>query len=229
VLFPDRPRILGFKLEAPTLGHFFLLWRCGRMPIRAEIGTLVTALYILSRPWSKARRGINSGWIKFRFKLWGLQLRLLTGIEGREIIAASIQDWLDHAWDGPEVWEAPVEEEQKLSSSFLHVMKVRLMHLFHLTPERALDYSLREAIFDSTCWAEDHGRLEVVSSEFDGILDRAEKVADEIRAAAEKAKGGQSQWVNSFSILKRPAPRNSRRRQRTPRKRSTGRRRMRGR
>lgn len=159
------------------------------MPIRAEIGTLVTALYVLSRPWQEAAAGLNSLKIKLRFKLWGLQLRLFTGIEGREIIAASIRDWLEYAWDGPEFWEGPLDMEHRCASPFLQVIKVRLMHLFHLTPEEALDYSLKEAIWDTSCYAEDHGKAELVSDEMADMIDKAHKIAEEIRAGEGKANG----------------------------------------
>jgi hypothetical protein len=190
VLFPDRPKILGLVLEAPQLGHLFLLWRRGRMPIRADVGGLCEVLYILSRNWREAKRGINKRWIKWRFKLWAVQLLLVASEEQRAQLAERIAEYLDAAWEGPEFWEEPLDPEHRCASPFLQVIKVRLMHLFHLTPEEALDYPLNEAIWDTACYAEDHGKAELVSDEMAGMIDKAHKVADEIRAKTEgKANG----------------------------------------
>jgi hypothetical protein len=182
VLFPDRPIVAGFKLEAPQLGHLFLLWRMGCLPLKRDIGKIITALYILSRPWKKAQRGLDSHWIDWRFKLWGAQIRPTS--YGRMLIANAIEDHLEDAWSGPEIWEG--EAGEKLGAPLLQVLKCRLMHLFNLSQEEALSYSLKEAIWDTSCHLEDQGRIEIVSDEWEARVEKAHQVADLIRAAKAK-------------------------------------------
>jgi hypothetical protein len=186
VLFPDRPRILGFDLVAPTLGHYLVLLRCKSLPVKAEVGTLCNLIYVLSRPWQRAARGVNSRLIRWRFKLWALQMRALSDDALREI-AWKIAEHLDHSWEGPEVWEGLEEGDHQCASPYVQVLKVRLMHLFGLTADQALSVPIRTAIFDTACWAEDHGRVELVSDELGGLIDKALAAAEAIEK--EKANG----------------------------------------
>jgi hypothetical protein len=181
VLFPDRPIVAGFKLEAPQLGHLFLLWRMGCLPLKREVGKLVTALYILSRPWQQAAKGLQRRWIKARLKIWGVQFHLICTAYQRKRIAEEIEDHLDNAWSGPELWEGD-ESGNSLGAPFLQVLKCRLMHLFNISRDEALSYSLREAVWDVDCHMEDHGRVEFVSEEWEARVDKAHRVADMLRA-----------------------------------------------
>jgi hypothetical protein len=189
VLFPDRPKVFGFVLKRLSIGHLFLLWRCLETgPENALLwtnGELVTALYILSRPWQKAERGLQRRWIKLRFKLWTIQIRFFTRTEEREAVKAFIGAHLDRAWSGPEVWEEQAEKGAKCNAPFLQVLKVRLMHLYGMSQEDALNFSVSEAIWDTACWAEDHGRAEWVSEEDEAMIDKALELA----AQEEKTNG----------------------------------------
>ena len=168
VVFPRSCQVLGRRLHPPTIGHLLLLWRVGSPLVRGGVmgaGSLALALFILSRPWHRAERGMNGWWGQKVRNAWARQLRRC-GEFDRAAAQAMLVAWLGQSMTGPELWQPETKGEAKtISAHFLQATKVRLMQCFGMTREAALNTPLREALWDLACYAEDQGTAEWVKAE----------------------------------------------------------------
>ena len=163
VVYPAQTRVLGLKLRPLTIAHALLLWRIGSPFLAAgDVGVveLTAAMYVLSRPCAAAAAGLQKGRTAYLLKVWAAQLwcRKDAIAKGQEQINEHIED----AFSGPKLWE--LEGKLKNGAPYLQWLKCSLMECLNVTREQALNYQVREAIWDIACYAETHGRADWVSS-----------------------------------------------------------------
>lgn len=169
VLWPDRPVVLGVPLEPVTIGQALLLWRLkspfiGAGALPPKDGDIVTALYVLSRPCREAATELRASRVPPAFGGWCQDVALLAEADkvgAREQIDTHVAT----AFAGPATWSEQKEKpDQQPGAPLLAALKVRLMEVFGLSREEAMDYPVREALWDIAVHGEVNGHLRLVSA-----------------------------------------------------------------
>lgn len=164
VINPDSIHVIGQRLMPVTIGHGILLWRLGSPLMTGgdcPHGEIAMAVYVLSRPWQVAQRGLGKWRTRKLLQFWIWQIKHCLTPQQKASAVASLNDAVDRAFAGPIMWESG--GGKGCSAPYLQGLKVRLMSHLHQTREQALSYPIREAIWDIDCFAEDQGRVDWVS------------------------------------------------------------------
>lgn len=183
--FPTRFRICGCRLQPLTLGHALLLQAIGSpyAPItqatrKAKFGDFLVVLWICSRSWNKAARGID-GWrarLWLRVKLWSMVI-LRTRLPYREMLLA---EYLATSQTMPLFWEEIKEGDSHGTPPILS-LKMVLQTRWHKSESEALDTPLAQAIWEVCGFLESRGKMKIAS-------ERDMAIMAERRAARAKSK-----------------------------------------
>lgn len=178
-IFPDRWACAGLPLHTHTLGHALLLQRLGspfagrpgNAPAAGGFGQLVTALYICTRPWRRALRGVDS-----RVSRWWIAWHMGRVAEHGEVTArAELHAYLSDAWPSVKWWTTPQAGSRASGADYIHSLLTG-QRLTGLSLDQALDVPLGVAIWDLAQRAEREGVITIRTEHDEDMLELYEKL-----------------------------------------------------
>lgn len=182
-VFPDRWKVGRVLLEPHTLGHALLLQRLGNPYAQAvsqavpQLGALVLASFVCSRPASIAARTAGGWWAK----QWMVYHAIVWGSTHAER-EAELRLYLAAAWHTPAF--KPTSRptgSHSAGADPLHVLWLhRRMHLGE-TEDEAMRCPLLRARMDHLAWAEQQGAIVILGDD----LTPTEKLLEAAEANAE--------------------------------------------
>lgn len=166
-VFPDLWQVGRVRMETHTLGHALLLQRLGNPYALAvasavpELGALVVAAYVCSRPASVAARRMSAWWARqwlvYHAIVWG-STHAQRESEMRLYIAAS--------------WHAPTfrstsrgGESASAGADPLHVLWLHRRIQMGESEAEAMQCPLLRARMDHLAWAEQQGAIVITGDE----------------------------------------------------------------
>jgi len=175
-LWPDPVRCCGIRLRPLTLGHALLLQRIGSPFARedgagAGLGDLIAAVYVCSRSWRRAARGLN------RPRWFGLWARWMAFRRWKRE-ARDAADWaayLRASWSAPKTWRGK-DTTGVRGIDVLQLLVVTQRIRFGKPLEEALETPVAIAIMDHLESLEGGGALRVWGSRDDALASKLEEI-----------------------------------------------------
>lgn len=180
-LFPDKARVLGWRMSLYTLGHALLLERlCSPLvvgpPGSCGPGDLSLAIATCRRSFPEAARLCGSWRLKASclIQLRRCSARLLLGeMQFRMYVAAG--------WSRPTAWEKP--RSRAHGTPALNQVRIELQRSFGMSLADALKTPLSLALHDVMGAWESDDKTEIVGDDEAELIRRAEELARSADAA----------------------------------------------
>jgi hypothetical protein len=168
---PGRWQVLGVRLLPMTLGHAHVLasrtaWR-PMQSCRVDAGILATTLYVCSRPWRIALRGVD-GWRAQTYALWcGAVARAQRA--SLEAKAEVVRDYLD-AHSSVRRLAPPLRRGRErdggryLGTPFLARLRLFAAHRLHVPMGAEMDLPMADLVWLWAADAEERGILRLLNA-----------------------------------------------------------------
>ena len=189
-VFPDRYRACGVRLLPLTLGHALLLDRLDNpfgshslLDPKAKLptfGDLLLAVFIVSRPWRRAERQVDTPWVR-----WWTAWKLTTCRWSVARDSDSVMAWHKANWRCPRMRSIRTEDGTgpERGAELLNVLTVFACKHLNCTPQTALDLRVAQLQYDFACHAEESGVVQIVDAEDDLLMRLAIQDEQEREAA----------------------------------------------
>jgi hypothetical protein len=153
------------------IGHALLLTSLGS-PLAppnpqsslATIYDTCLALYVLSRPWRAAARGLRGRHFRWLVRAWAWQIRTFRKIN-LQTASNAIADYVRRAAAGPRSWHRSGPEDRTWACPWICVLVTHRMECFHQSDATIMDTPLSRAMWELKAWSEVHDGDALVSDE----------------------------------------------------------------
>lgn len=174
-IWPDPAACCGVRLRPFCLGHALLLQRLGSPFARddstsAGLGDLVTAVYVCSRNWRAAARGIRGRWFGF----WA-RWRAFRRWKHEDADAAAWNAYLRAGWFSPKTWKGQ-DRSGIRGTDAVQILVATQRLRWGKSIRAALDTPVAEAIMDHLDQLEAGGALRVWGARDDALSAKLEEI-----------------------------------------------------
>lgn len=172
--FPDRFKVLRWRLQSLSLGHALLLEWIESPFVNAQrepgAGDLAFALAICHRDFGKAKRLVYSRWRSFLIRRYV--------IPQRDFVPAcfSFLKYLEYFATGPKCWTPHGGGSR--GAPFYETVKITHVAKLHKTEAQALDTPLTLALHDYAAFWEMQQQFRIMGDADESILQLAKEVAE---------------------------------------------------
>lgn len=174
-------------LRPLTINHAIFLTAIGSPFViggTIEKKHVALAAYVLSRPCNAAAKGLRTRRGRWFLRVWSWLIGLRCDRLDHVLARQAMLDYFKEAFEEPQPWEGEGDMAGRPpGSTFLQALKVALQARLNCSHAEALNYPLREAIWDLACDSEREGKVQLVSEEERAEMDEALR----LRAQKEEA------------------------------------------